>query len=167
MVPLYPLIHDSTMFLATLENTESCYTERRRKKNSLGLIWASIYWCVNYSRLQQQLNYNRSANTDLSDVHVSNMVIGECPRLWLGVQANGVGRGDWETEALVSISGQASPLGQRSHPHKHFDRVTITTTLQNTNIHGLIHFTNRLGASFCSLDNFLWNCRDKQEVLAV
>lgn len=54
------------------------------------------------------------------------MIVGEGPWFRLCKQANGVGWGDCETETLVSICGQPSALGQRSHSHKHFDGVAVT-----------------------------------------
>lgn len=55
------------------------------------------------------------------------MVIGEGSWFWFWKQSDGVGWGDCEAETLVAICGQPITMGQRSHSHKHFDGIAVST----------------------------------------
>lgn len=68
----------------------------------------------------------KECGTNLRRVHVSNVIVGEGPRFWFCEQANGARRGNSKTEALVSICGKSSAMGQRTHSNKHFDGVAVT-----------------------------------------
>lgn len=48
---------------------------------------------------------NQRMPSNLGCVHISNVVVREGPRFWLGEQADGAGGRDLEAQTLVSVRG--------------------------------------------------------------